>query len=439
MQIQIIGGKPISGSIYINAAKNAVLPILAASLLIDGTIILHDIPKITDIDNMLLILSRMGCHIARKGLTLKIHVRQTLDNLNVSGEIFSKLRGSILISGAIFAKTGKLFFQKSGGCSIGARPIDIHISSFKQIHKKNIFLDFPSVGATENLIIASVIGHKTHIIHNAAKEPEVADLCDFLNACGAKIDGIGTSILTIQGVKTLHGTEYTPIPDRITTGSYMLALIAAGGDITLQNVVPEHNANLIAKLKLIGAKIKIHPHKPPVHLQRTQNSAPRISHSAISISYKKLLHRRPRRINIHTAPYEGFPTDLQSQFAAAAATINGTTTITENLFENRFHYVTELKKLGAKIMQTDGKTITIKGVKSLAASVTPSACPDEIHTVCSGLSLTANDLRGGVALVIAALGANGTTTIINADYIYRGHADIVKDLFGVGANIISIN
>ncbi len=440
-KLQIQGGKPLFGTIHIEGAKNSLLPIMSACLMTHGTTILHTVPRITDLTNMMNILASLGLIINIKNDTVKIDANN-ITSTEIPTESGNKIRGSIFIMGAMLSRTGTVKLPYPGGCSIGNRPIDIHIDLLKQIgakitqHKefiectlkqkkfngtKILTLDFPSVGATENIIQATALGIRgnTYKIIGAAKEPEIIDLCDFINACGGNIMGAGTDTLIIHSVEKLHGIEYTPIPDRINTGSYMIAVTACGGEVTLKNSNPEHNINLICKLKSLGAKIKT-----------TQDT--------IYISCKKI---KQRNFNIHTSPYPGFSTDLQSQFVSLTTVASRSTMVTEGLFENRFGYTNELLKMGANIT-VNGSKAHIKGKKRLYTKSTDNLCPASYNLPadadCLGTVLSAGDLRGGVALVIAALMTDGTTTITNADYIYRGHADIVKDLRGVGANILSI-
>ena len=441
-QIQIIGGNRLHGRIRLQGAKNSLLPIMTACLMVRGTVILHDVPKLTDLAQMLHILAKLGCVINRQGDTVKIDNHGLLTHI-IDTDAAPKIRGSIFVMGAMLSSIGKVELPFPGGCAIGSRPIDIHLTLLRQIgvkchyskdtiiatytprrHRHPIILnlDFPSVGATENIIQATALGIKgnCYIIHGVAKEPEVVDLCNFLNQCRAQIEGAGTDIITIHSVPELHGTTYTPIPDRINTGSYLIATAVTGGDVILTNTIPEHNLNLINKLKTAGAQITT-----------TKNS--------IRIKIEK---RRPNNFNIHTAAYPGFPTDLQSQFCVLATLTKGYSTITENLFENRFRYATELNKLGAKITIAHNQA-QIKGVTQLTAIPTSPICPTSYQTPdpqsCKGTVLFAQDLRGGVALVIAGLAAHGTTTIEHAEYIYRGHQDIVKDLRQLGANIVALD
>lgn len=440
--IQIIGGKQLHGHIRLQGAKNSLLPIMTACLMVHGTVQLIDVPKLSDLSQMLHILARLGCIVNRQDSTVKI------DNLGLQTHVIDahaapKIRGSIFVMGAMLSRMGKVELPFPGGCAIGKRPIDIHLTLLRAIgvkchytknsivatykprrHRRPVILnlDFPSVGATENIIQATALGiiGNTYIIHGAAKEPEVVDLCNFINQCGGNIEGAGTDTITIHSVTNLHGTIYKPIPDRINTGSYLIAAAVTGGDVILSNTNPEHNLNLICKLKNIGAQITT-------------------SKDTIHIIMKR---RRPYHFNVHTAAYPGFPTDLQSQFCVLASLTKGRSTINENLFENRFQYAPELNKLGAQITISRNQA-QIKGVTELIAKPTSNLCPSSYQIPnpesCTGTILTAHDLRGGVALVIAGLAAQGTTTIKNAEYIYRGHQDIVKDLRQLGANIVALD
>ena len=441
-RIQIIGGNPLRGQVKLSGAKNSLLPIMTASLMVHGTVCLHDVPKLSDLTQMLHILAGLGCVVNLRGDTVKIDVHE-LNTHIIDRQAAPKIRGSIFVMGALLSRLGKVELPFPGGCAIGSRPIDLHLTLLRQIGVKChcrhdtitatytprrrrkptiLTLDFPSVGATENIIQATALGlaGNVYVIHGVAKEPEVVDLCNFLNQCGAQIEGAGTDTITIHSVPALHGTTYTPIPDRINTGSYLIAVAVAGGDVTLTNTMPAHQINLINKLKAIGAKITTTADTIHIVMNR----------------------RRAHHFSVHTAPYPGFPTDLQSQFCVLAAVTRGRSTITENLFENRFRYVPELIKLGAQITVNHNQA-QINGVPALSATPTSHLCPSSYQIPdpksCLGTTVTAHDLRGGVALVIAALAAHGTTTIDNAEYIYRGHQDIVKDLRQLGANIVALD
>ena len=427
-KLYIEGGRPLNGTIAIDSSKNALLPIIAGTILTNGVTVLKNVPKISDIENLLKILVSLNIRARFKNGDLEIDTRNITYSA-ISPETAGKIRGSIFVLGAIVGRFGVAQVPYPGGCAIGARAIDLHLQAFKDLgirasEKNNIitckrgkssgaeiFLDFPSVGATENAILASVLGSRRVRIINCAREPEVTDLCNFLNSCGAMICGQGSSTITVQGVKQLNGCTYSAIPDRINTGTYMIAVACCGGDVTFTNTVPMHNANLISKLRQCGCDVITSP---------TSGEYGTIRVTSVS---------RPRAMGvIHTAPYPGFPTDLQSQIATLASMARGTTIITENLFENRFQYMDGLKSLGAKLCAKD-KTITINGVGNLSASY------DENYPT----KLNATDLRGGVSLVIAGLCSPGWSVINNADYIYRGYQNIDGDLIKLGANIIRVD
>ena len=446
----IDGGAPLNGTIAIDSSKNALLPIIAATILTRGLTVLKNVPKISDIENLLHILVSLGIRVKWQDGDLYIDTSEIADSrLQTAGEVSptvaGKIRGSIFVLGAILGRFKTATVPYPGGCAIGSRPIDLHLQGLRDLGVRVVernglivckkpnrsllsatcYLDFPSVGATENLILTSVLGKTRTRIYNAAREPEVVDLCNFLNACGAMICGHGTSTITITGVAALHGTTYTAIPDRINTASYLIAAATCGGEVTLTNTVAEHNANLINKLVKAGSNIKIDGDK--ITITHHTLGLPRYARNDRRTPSLRAVAKQSQ-ISIHTSPYPGFPTDIQSQLAVFLATRRGTSTITENLFENRFKYVPELQKLGSKICVKD-KSVIITGVKKLNAS------SDERLP----LALTASDLRGGVALVIAALAAKGTSIIHNAEYIYRGHAAIERDLVALGANIIRVD
>jgi len=427
-KLLIDGGAPLRGVIAVTPSKNALLPIIAGTILTEGVTVLRNVPRITDIDNLLHILLALGIKVKWQNGDLVIDTREIGAPQSFPVGAAGKIRGSIFVLGAILGRFKRSAVPYPGGCAIGERPIDLHLQAFKdlgvRVTEKNglieckkaatrqaqqdVYLDFPSVGATENVLLACALGRNRVRIHNAAREPEVVDLCNFLNACGAMICGHGTSTITVAGVTALCGTSYTAIPDRINTGSYLLAAAACGGHVKLTNVVPAHNENLIAKLRKSGCDI-------------------RTDTNSITITREGGIRVKPLG-TVHTAPWPGFPTDLQSQLATLQAVSKGVTAVTENLFENRFKHLAELQKLGAKVC-IKNKTAIVTGVRNLVASSDERA----------PLELFAGDLRGGVALVIAALCARGTSVVKNAEYIYRGHAEIERDLAGVGANIIRID
>ena len=419
---KIEGGNPLNGTVRLQSGKNACLPILAATILTDGKTIIRNVPRISDIENLLYIISGLGARIEWNAGDL--HIDTTNIALNeINHEAAKKIRGSIFVLGGLVGRFKTARLPYPGGCAIGSRPIDLHVDAFRSIGIRvkespqfiecragrirggTVYLDFPSVGATENIILASALGNATVTIVGAAKEPEVVDLVHFLRACGACIHGEGTDTITVQGVKNLKGTDYTPIPDRINTGSFLLAVATVGGDVVLENVIPQHNANLINKLQ--RGCCKIYTTADTIRIQKFRDN------------------KRGKAEGAQTAPYPGFSTDLQCQFAVWQSLQKGTSKITENLFENRFRYASELVKLGAN-MCIDGRSITIKGVPALQ---TP---PRKTITV------EARELRGGVALVIAALATKGEVIINNAQIIERGHEHLDRDLAKLGATILKI-
>jgi len=418
VRLRVEGGNKLFGNIKIDAAKNAVLPILAGCVLVPDVVILREVPKLIDIDNMLHILSSLGVRCKWQDGDLVVDSRN-MTGYDACGVEARAIRGSIFLLGGSLGRFRSARVALPGGCAIGNRPIDLHIQGLRDIGVSvrerggfivcnsararggTVHLDFPSVGATENLILASVVGRNSVRIINAAKEPEVADLANFLNACGGRVRGAGTSTVVIEGVSRLQGCTYTPIPDRIITGSYLIAVAAVGGEVTLTNALAVHNESLITKLTKAGCRVTCFDDK--IHIVNDKSS------------------RLPSLVSIQTSPYPGFPTDLQSQIAVLQAVSRGTSAITENLFESRFKYVPELTKMGAKITVRDRVAI-ISGVPRLG-----------------GATVAATDLRGGVALVIAALAAEGVTEIENAEYIYRGHQAIERNLAALGGNVIRID
>lgn len=412
----ISGGQKLFGSVEIGSAKNAYLPILAGSILCDGVIKLHNFPHYIDVKNMVSLLESLGTKSKIENNTL------TLDNTNLSNyEIQSDMavqtRSSIFCLGAILGKFKKAKVAYPGGCDIGSRPIDLHLKGLEALNvkitdrhgyiscdgsamKSNIVhLDFPSVGATENIMLAAVTTKGTTKIINSAKEPEIVDLQKFLNLAGAKIKGAGTDVIIINGVEKLHSVEHTPISDRIIAGTYLLAGIICGGEIILKNVNSNHLLSLLSKIDKFSCKIWKNNDKL---ILQSKNR-----HSAIK--------------KIETMPFPGFPTDLQPQLVSMLSTANGTSVVTENLFETRFKHIHELSKMGADIIIKDRNAI-IKGVPKLY-----------------GANVFANDLRGGASLVLAGLNAEGFTTIENISQIERGYFGMDIDLSNLGANIKRID
>ena len=409
--LYINGGKALSGDIDISTAKNAILPILAGSILSSGVVELHNIAKFSDVKTMLEILSSLGAKVIEDGDNVYIDA-SLVSNAYIKEEYTKKVRSSIFMLGPMLARLCKAKVAYPGGCNIGNRPIDLHLKGLSDLNVKIeekhgfiecdgrnmragvVHLDFPSVGATENIMMASVMLKGVTTIYNAAREPEIEDLQNFLNSMGARVFGAGTSEIVIQGVEKLHSTIYTPIKDRIIAGTYMIACAMTGGDIFLKNVDFRHNMALINKLKQAGVKV------------HTSKSGLRVK------SQGKL-----KSVSMETMPYPGFPTDLQNQLLTLTTIAKGTSIITENLYESRFKICHELSKMGANISVRNHMAI-ITGVNSLY-----------------GASVEAYDLRGGASLVLAGLVAEGYTTIHNIQHIDRGYLNIEQDLCRLNAEI----
>lgn len=410
---EIIGGNKLFGEIKNQTSKNATLPIMSASLLCDGVVKLNDIPNITDVDNMLKILNKIGVEVKREKRSVILNPTKA-NNPTLDCELSKTMRSSLFLLGPMLSKFGEVDLTLPGGCKIGKRPIDIHINAFQRLgvsvtqfddhvfFKANnpkankIKLKIPSVGATENIVqFACKLKGKTTII-NPAREPEVVDLCNFLNQMGAKILGAGTNKITIYGVDKLSNTEYKPMGDRIVAGTIMVAVAICGGDVKITNAVPYQNLKLIEILRKIGCQVNI------------KNDIINISRNTNLISYGK----------ISTGYYPNFPTDLQSMVLALSCVVQGETLIQENIFENRFLTVSELNKLGAQIKLLNSKTAKILGTNKLF-----------------GTKVEAKDLRGGASLVLAGLVANGKTVVKNVNYIDRGYDHLEEMLNKLGANV----
>lgn len=412
-KLQIYGGEKLFGSVEIPSSKNAYLPILAATILCEGKVVLHKNPKFVDIFNMCAVLEDLGSKIKFVADDIIID-NSALNSFEISQQKASTVRSSIFSLGAIIGRFRRAKVAYPGGCEIGARPIDFHLRGLKSLNVRvrdshgflfcegeglrgaDIHLDFPSVGATENIMMASVLAEGETNIYNAAKEPEIVDLQNFLNALGACIKGAGTDHIEIVGVKKLKNhIEYTPIPDRIIAGTYALMAASCGGEVELKNIKRENISLVLSKIQNSDCKIRFVDDK--LYLA---------SNGKLAAVQK-----------IETAPYPGFPTDMQAQMLAAMTTACGTSIIVENLFENRFKHVPELIKMGAKITVKDNIAV-VEGVGGL-----------------SGASVRAFDLRGGAALVLAGLVAEGYTTVENVSLIDRGYFKIEDDLTRLGAKI----
>ena len=407
----IQGGKKLEGEVQISGSKNAALPIIAGTVLIKGKTTLYNVPNIQDVQTMFEIIKDIGGKVTKKNNkiiidTSKIHTYEIPENL------MRKMRSSVILAGAIIGKYKKAKFSYPGGCEIGSRPIDLHLKGFEKlginikeeygeiiceadkIIGTQIHLDFPSVGATENIILASCLAEGVTVLTNAAKEPEIEDLVKFLNKAGAKIKGAGTDRIEIIGVKKLTEVSYNIMPDRIEAGTYLVAGAITGGNIKVTNLNSNHIEPILNKLDEAGCVLKIEK-------------------NAVEIKAPK----RIKAVDIKTMPYPGFPTDMQSIFGALLTTAKGTSIITENIFESRYKYVQELNRMGAKI-NVEGRTAIIKGTKRI-----------------QGASVVASDLRGGAALVLEGLVAKGVNQVDNVHYILRGYENIVDKLKNLGAKI----
>ncbi len=409
----IEGGNRLSGEVEIQGAKNSVLPILAATVLCDGECEIHNCPNLSDVDTSIKILKHLGCECVMTGNTLTVD-SSNVKNYNIPDDLMREMRSSVVFLGAILGRMGKAVISSPGGCELGPRPIDIHISSLQKLGCEvdedhgllyctaydgligsEINLSFPSVGSTENIILAAATANGTTVIHNAAKEPEISDLADFLNSAGARIYGCGSDTVVIHGVETLHGVSHSIIPDRICAVTYMAAAAVTGGKITLKNTMPSHLVSVISVFREAGCKV--------VPMGRN-----------ILFEAPEKLQRVP---TVRTLVYPGFPTDAGPLLITMLALSNGTSVFVENIFENRFKYIDELKRFGAKI-KTEGRVAIIEGVDEFSAA--PCEC---------------TDLRGGAALVIAALASNGMTVIDKIHHIKRGYDGLPKALTMLGADI----
>ncbi|MDR2647344.1 MAG: UDP-N-acetylglucosamine 1-carboxyvinyltransferase [Oscillospiraceae bacterium] len=412
-KIVVNGGIPLRGEVEIGGAKNAVLALLSATILAKDTCRIDNIPNISDVSIMLHILHQLGANVRRVGKNaVEINTRY-FNSGEVPHELTKHFRASYYLLGALFGRFGHARVAMPGGCDFGVRPIDQHIRGFEllgatvtfeenaiismrteQVTGGPVYFDVVSVGATINVMLAAVRARGVTIIENAAKEPHVVDLANFLNSMGADIRGAGTDIIKIHGVNDLHGCEYTTIPDQIEAGTYMVAAAATHGEVFVRNVIPKHMESITAKLLECGVMVKEYDDSIFV-------AAP----------------NRLQRCKIKTMPHPGFPTDMQPQFAALLAAADGTSIISEGIFENRFRYMEQLTHMGADI-KVDGKVAIVEGVRFLR-----------------GAPVKAYDLRAGAAMVIAGLSAQGVTELTDIDYIDRGYEDIVGKLIPLGADI----
>ena len=410
----IEGGQELHGEVTISGAKNAAVAILPATLLVEGKCHIENVPDISDVRLLLEILSDMGAQIRRLSPNALEVDCTRVRNTTAPIDLVRRIRASYYLLGAQLGRFGHARNAMPGGCNFGVRPIDQHIKGFEALGAVveqsggyvtcdapedglkggKVYLDIVSVGATMNILLAATLAEGITTIENCAKEPHIVDLANFLNSMGARISGAGTDVIKIRGVKSLRGGSYSIIPDQIEAGTYMAAVSAAGGSVTVKNVIPKHMDCITAKLREMGMVIR--EDGDSIHLEKT---------------------RRLKRANVKTMPYPGFPTDMQPQIAVCMATANGTSIVTEGIYDNRFRYTAELNRMGANV-QVEGKAAVIDGVR-------------ELH----GCEVRACDLRAGAAMVIAALAAEGTSTIEDAHFIERGYEDIVGKLTQLGARI----
>lgn len=411
-QYIIKGGKALQGEVTIGGAKNAALGILAAAIMTDETVTIENLPDIRDINVLLQAIEEIGAKVDRVDKhTVKIN-GSNINSISIDYEFIRKIRASYYLLGALLGKYKKAQVALPGGCNIGSRPIDQHIKGFealgasvkiehgmidaqaKELKGSHIYLDFASVGATINIMLAACLAEGQTMLENSAKEPHVVDVANFLNSMGANIKGAGTDVIRIKGVKALKGSEYAIIPDQIEAGTFMFAAAATKGNVLVKNVIPKHLEAISAKLVEIGVTVEEYDDSVRV------------------IGTKRLGHT-----HVKTLVYPGFPTDMQPQMAATLATSEGTSIVTESIFENRFKYVDELSRMGASI-KVEGNTAIIDGVHALTGAI-----------------VSAPDLRAGAALVIAGLVAEGYTIVEQVEYIERGYENFEKKMQGLGASM----
>ena len=415
----IHGGKPLFGEIDISGAKNAAVAIIPAALLVDGVCRIENIPQISDVTLILNILQELGADVRTVNRTTVDVDCSHIRNARVPEELARKIRASYYLIGALLGRFGSAEVPPPGGCDFGGRPIDQHIKGFvamgADVDVRNglicaqvpgggrlaggqVYLDMVSVGATMNIMLAATLANGMTVIENAAKEPHIVDLANFLNMCGADVRGAGTDVIKVRGVEKLHGCTYSIIPDQIEAGSYMVAAAATGGDVLIKNVTPKHLEPITAKLRRAGAEVE--EFDDAVRVRRTGDILP---------------------LKINTMPHPGFPTDMQPLMGVLLSVAKGTSTVTESVWDNRFRYVDELRKMGASV-QVDGQVAVFEGVEKLSPA-----------------PLRALDLRAGAAMVVAALMADGTSEIEEIGHIERGYENIVEKLRGLGADISKVD
>ena len=412
-QLLVRGGQPLHGEVTIQGAKNSVLPILAATVLTGDRVVLRGCPRLRDVDASIRILQSLGCRAQWEGDALTVDTA-ALNRCEISDILMREMRSSAIFLGAVLARLGRADISYPGGCELGPRPIDLHLSGLRDLGAdireeggilhctasrlagRELMLSLPSVGATENLMLAACGAEGTTVISNAAREPEIVDLQDFLNACGAEVSGAGSTSVTIRGGKPLHGCEFRCMPDRIVAATYLCACASAGGEVYLRGARERHLATVADALRQAGCTV---------------------AGDGGGIACR--CRRRLRAVRpVRTAPYPGFPTDAQAVLMAAMLKSRGTTVFEENIFENRYRHVDELTRMGAEI-RVAGRVAVVTGVERL-----------------SGAAVRCTDLRGGAALCVAALAADGETRIFETAHIDRGYEDIVRDLRALGADVV---
>ena len=416
-KLVIHGGKPLEGTVRVSGAKNAVLPIIVASMLGTTQSVLTEIPKLDDVHTVCEVITSLGVQIEQPQAGTLVIDASHLTSTSAPYDLVRRMRASFLVMGPLLARKGHAKISLPGGCSIGARPIDLHLKAFEAmgavINLENgdieasvenglkgaqIYLDFPSVGATENVLMAASLAEGRTVLENAAEEPEIVDLATYLNSMGANIRGAGTNVIRIEGVKELHGANHSVIPDRIEAGTFMVGAAMTGGNVYVENALSEHLKPLVAKLKEVGATVEE------------------------DIDGIRVIGHKPLRpADIKTLPYPGFPTDMQAQFMALTTICQGTSVITETVFENRFMHVDEFKRMSAKI-RIEGRSAIVEGVPRL-----------------KGADVNATDLRAGAALVLAGLVAEGETKVGYLYHIDRGYDNLVQKLQRLGADIVRVN
>lgn len=416
--ITVKGGRVLSGEVIIHGAKNSALPLLAATFLAHGTSEIHNCPRLSDVQASMAILRHLGCRVSRQGVTVTVDAGAPTKS-EIPDTLMREMRSSIVFLGAIIARCGEATMSYPGGCELGPRPIDLHLSALRRLgvtvderhgriycraegglHGADITLAFPSVGATENVLLAACTAQGTTVLRNAAREPEIQDLCEYLIACGANIRSDVHGVLVIEGVPRLHGCAHAVIPDRIEAATYLAAAAVTGGRLTLRHCCVPHTSPVFLPLEEAGCVIRTYDEDD--------------ARQAVEICAPARLHRLG---SIRTMPYPGFPTDAAAPLLAAACVADGTSVFVESIFENRYKYVDELARMGARI-QVDGRVAVVEGVPAL-----------------QGASVACTDLRGGAALVVAALAAAGETTITELKHLDRGYESLTACLQAVGADI----